>query len=74
VSEHLCYGDWGENFSKEIPHFDRSDLGFLDFLFIYFPACYCISCRLGKSQPNHQLATTRREPTHCHLRQVSSSL
>jgi hypothetical protein len=35
VSEHLCQGDWGGNFSKEILHFDKSGLGFLDFLFCF---------------------------------------
>jgi hypothetical protein len=29
VNEHLCWGDWGENFSKEILHFRKFVLQFL---------------------------------------------
>jgi hypothetical protein len=37
VSEHLCQGDWGGKISaKEILHFGKSGLGFLDILFLFF--------------------------------------
>jgi hypothetical protein len=36
VSEHLCQGDWGGNFSREILHFGKFGLGFLDILSLIF--------------------------------------